>query len=504
LKIKFINIFILILILSSLLASSTKVEDWGFFRLDRLDNVELLPDYFNWMDYNGLDWTTSAKDQGNCGSCWNFAANGALESIIEIREGNPNLDIDLSEQYVLSCLSRSGSCNGGYAYTAFKYMQRNDSWGNYCNGTIPEFCFKYLANDEINCDNKSTNWNEFLIPIKNYGKWSPDGSQEDIDLMKLRIMESGPIIATVMATYYIHGENNLDDWGWDHNDPNDYYAYPGEYSSTNHQVVIVGWKNDDNIGNGGYWIIKNSFSPEWGYNGFFNLEYNSLNIDNRDINWVDYDENSVNYWMPNANAGGLYFGDVNSIIIFNASKSFDHEGEIKSFTWNFDNGEIKNGIIVNNTFNEPGVYGIELKLEDNDGNIAYDTSWVFINRSNHPPEKPLIYGKNKGKNGTEYEYTFSAYDPDGDDIFYYINWGDTFWEGRWDSWIGPYKSGEEFKLKNIFYDKGNYTIRIKAKDKYDYKSDWAILKTSMSYNIKSNTIFENYPSLFRLFFKNII
>ena len=65
----------------------------------------------------------------------------------------------------------------------------------------------------------------------------------------------------------------IDDWGWDHNDPEDYYPYIGDYDRTNHQVVIVGWRNDNTISNGGYWIIKNSFSSEWGYNGFFNLEY---------------------------------------------------------------------------------------------------------------------------------------------------------------------------------------------------------------------------------------
>ena len=62
------------------------------------------PDYFNWMDYNGKDWTTPVKYQGNCGSCWDFAAVSALESVINIEEGIPNLNPDLSEQYILSCL----------------------------------------------------------------------------------------------------------------------------------------------------------------------------------------------------------------------------------------------------------------------------------------------------------------------------------------------------------------------------------------------------------------
>jgi C1A family cysteine protease len=288
-----------------------------------------------------------------------------------------------------------------------------------------------------------------------------------------------------MATYYIHGDNNLDDWGWDHNNPEDYYSYVGDYDRTNHQVVIVGWKNDNSISNGGYWIIKNSFSSEWGYNGFFNLEYGSLNIDSRDINWVDYDEDSVNNWMPKANAGGIYFGEVNKILYFDGSNSFDHEGSITSYIWYLADGVLKSGKIINHSYNQPGIYKVILTVEDDSGNSANDSTWVFVNETNSAPDKPIITGRNKGRNGTEYTYKILAFDPDNDDLFFYINWGDTYWEGRWDSWIGPIKSGEEFEISNIFDEPGNYTIRVKAKDIYDFKSDWTILKTTMSKNLKN-------------------
>ena len=86
-----------------------------------------LPDYFNWMDYEGQDWTTPAKHQDDCGSCWAFGAIGALESVIKIKEELPHLNVDLSEQYVLSCLPAAAAyygmgCMGGNPYDAYYYI----------------------------------------------------------------------------------------------------------------------------------------------------------------------------------------------------------------------------------------------------------------------------------------------------------------------------------------------------------------------------------------------
>ena len=460
-----------------------------------------LPSYFSWKDVDGLDWTTSAKDQGNCGSCWDFAALGALESIIQIREGCAELNLDLSEQYVLSCLHAAGSCKGGWAYSAYKWIKSNSSSGNYCNGIIPEFCFPYQVNDDVPCANASPDWINFLIPLSTYGRWVPDGSVEDRNAIKTQIMESGPVVATMLFTYYVHGSDNLEEWGYTHHNPTDYYPFPGLMQGSNHQVVIVGWNDDISITNGGYWIVKNSVSEEWGYDGFFNLEYGSLNIDKTDINWVDYNQENYSNWVPVARIN-ISTQDQTK---FDGSESFDHEGTIESYAWDFGDGTTATGVTTTHTYDTPGIYLVTLTVTDNASNTDKETAWVFIDAENHPPRTPWLLGRRTGENGTTYRYTFWATDPDGDDLYYYLNWGDTYWDGGAVGWIGPYKSGEKVTLEKTWKEKGNYTVRVKAQDRYGAKSDWATLKVTMpvSYSIPMQRfwerLFERFPLLERLF-----
>ena len=328
------------------------------------------PSYFSWMDYNG-DWTTPARYQGACGSCWDFAAVGALESVINIEEGIPDLDPDLSEQYVMSCLPLAGSCKGGSPYGAYKYIKSTSADGNYCNGIVLESCFPYKADDTVPCSDKCSDWEEKLVPIVDYGYWLPDGSDEDRDRIKTMIMEKGPVVTFMMAT------EEFMQWGLYNHNPEDYYKYPGYVEGINHCVVIVGWKDDASISHGGYWICKNSWGSYWGYNGFFNIEYGSLHIDDFMIVWVEYDANDFD-WPPIANAGGPYFGRINESISFDGSRSHDAEGSIISWKWDFGDGSISHEQNPKHAYNERGLYTVTLTVIDESGRQSVDKTAVFI------------------------------------------------------------------------------------------------------------------------------
>jgi len=200
------------------------------------------PDYFSWMDVNGEDFTTPAKNQGNCGSCWDFAALGTLEAMINIQYGDPNLDLDLSEQYVLSCLPKAANyygegCLGGNPYNAFKYIKNDGENGNFCNGIITEECFSYYADHTVPCDEKCDEWMDELIPLEDCGfSWPGFDDPEVRQIIKSKLYEHGPLAVGIDCT------NHFINWGISHNSPDDYYPdMEQEWNNIlNHLVVLFG------------------------------------------------------------------------------------------------------------------------------------------------------------------------------------------------------------------------------------------------------------------------
>ncbi len=99
--------------------------------------------------------------------------------------------------------------------------------------------------------------------------------------------------------------------------------------------------------------------------------------------------------------------------------------------------------------------------------------------SNQPPNAPDISGFENGKINIEYNYNFITTDPDGNNIFYFIDWGDENNTG----WLGPYLSGEEISVSHKWSEKGTYFIKAKAKDIFDEESDFTTFEVTMPRNL---------------------
>jgi hypothetical protein len=78
-------------------------------------------------------------------------------------------------------------------------------------------------------------------------------------------------------------------------------------------------------------------------------------------------------------------------------------------------------------------------------------------------DPPEISGPKEGDAGVEYDYTFVSNDPEGDKVWYYINWSD----GNVKDWFGPFPSGEVVTVSHTWAENGAYRIRAKSMDVWD-------------------------------------
>jgi Arylsulfotransferase (ASST)/PKD domain len=168
--------------------------------------------------------------------------------------------------------------------------------------------------------------------------------------------------------------------------------------------------------------------------------------------WIYTAANPSDFYSPKV-SGAQRLPNGNTLICVGDSGIFFEVTSEKVTVWNYVNPYPN--LMTNNVF-KIHKYGVDypgLKL-------------LF----QQPPYTPSIpKGSTSGSAGTEYAYTTSTTDPDGDQVYYWWDWGD----GNNSGWIGPYKSGVTCEAKHIWGIKNTYNIKVKAKDTNGTQSDWS-------------------------------
>ncbi|XP_043254735.1 uncharacterized protein LOC122398699 [Colletes gigas] len=201
-----------------------------------------LPPKFDWRDHGVV---TPVKDQGQCGSCWAFSVTGNIEGQYAIRH---NKLLSLSEQELVDCDSLDEGCNGGYMYNAYRSIER-------LGGLELETDYPYDAKTE-KCHFVQT---KSRVQIDSAVNITSNETK-----MAQWLVTNGPISVAINANamqFYIKGVSH----------PFKFLCSP---DNLDHGVLIVGYATSKYPifkKTLPYWIIKNSWGPRWGEQGYYRV-----------------------------------------------------------------------------------------------------------------------------------------------------------------------------------------------------------------------------------------
>jgi len=140
---------------------------------------------------------------------------------------------------------------------------------------------------------------------------------------------------------------------------------------------------------------------------------------------------------------------IDEPITFNASDSYDPDGAIVSYHWNFGDGADGQGAVVNHAYAVEGTYTVTLTVKDDDGATATATATKKVIR---PPVASFSWAPSNPQAGESITFDGSASASDGGTIVKY----------EWDFGDGETATGE--KTTHTYNDLGAYTVTLKVTD----------------------------------------
>eukprot|EP01015_Nassula_variabilis_P015869 TRINITY_DN2385_c0_g3_i5.p1 TRINITY_DN2385_c0_g3~~TRINITY_DN2385_c0_g3_i5.p1 ORF type:complete len:364 (+),score=44.40 TRINITY_DN2385_c0_g3_i5:58-1149(+) len=204
-------------------------------------NVKLLPtdnlpESVNWVD-RGI--VNRAKDQSYCGSCWAFSTIAAVEGL---HAQQTKQLTKFSEQQLIDCTRDLGNygCGGGYMTISFDYISKN--------GIELESNYVYRAeNKKCRHSQEKSAWK-----VSGYVTIQEGDHQQLKAAVAQQVVSVGIEVAHDFQFYH----------------SGIYKCGPDCGGKINHAVAVVGYGKDHGID---YWIIRNSWGPQWGEHGYMKM-----------------------------------------------------------------------------------------------------------------------------------------------------------------------------------------------------------------------------------------
>jgi len=195
-----------------------------------------------------IDWvaagkTTPVKNQQQCGSCWAFSATETIESAMLMAGQTPQGG---APQELVDCDSNDSGCNGGDPAEAMQWLISQ-------GGQDAESCYPYTAQDG-NCASSSCQ------PVNKIS--STQSVSQDESSVYSALQQYGPLSICCDASAWQNYNGGV-------------LAGSQCGDNVDHAIQLTGY----NTGQGGYWIVRNSWGADWGESGFIYLQYGQNTCD---------------------------------------------------------------------------------------------------------------------------------------------------------------------------------------------------------------------------------
>jgi len=174
-------------------------------------------------------------------------------------------------------------------------------------------------------------------------------------------------------------------------------------------------------------------------------------------------------WDPIAKITPESYNGFNFKLDFSAASSWDPDGEITSYHWDFDDGSTSDIIEPEHIYQEEGTYHVELLVEDDDGNVDREFSTIVLSMQESPDIPSFLNSPSLAFTGDKIMLSFVSFDPEGNDIQYGIDTDDGD-DIKWTDW---YSSGENCSFSYVYDSVGSFNVRVKARDENYGESNWS-------------------------------